>query len=98
MQSDPTRFVSGSDDGTVKLWNMRDNGAVSTIDSKANVCSVQLSPQNSNLLAFGSANQRAYLYDLRKVRTIRNINSFFACMSCCWSFLKDSESSCPAQS
>ena len=68
-QTDPTRFVSGSDDGTVRLWSMRDSAATATIDSKANVCSVQLSPTNSHLLAFGSANYRVYLYDLRKVRT-----------------------------
>ena len=67
VQTDPTRFVSGSDDGTVRLWSMRDAAATATIDSKANVCSVQLSPSNSHLLAFGSANYRAYLYDLRKV-------------------------------
>lgn len=46
---------------------MRDYASTATIDSKANVCSVQLSPHNANLLAFGSANYRVYLYDLRKV-------------------------------
>lgn len=46
---------------------MRDYAATATIDTKANVCSVQLSPQDANLLAFGSANYRVYLYDLRKV-------------------------------
>ena len=32
------------------------------------MCSVQFSPTNSNLMAFGSANYRVYLYDLRQVR------------------------------
>ena len=41
--------------------------AVACIDSKANVCSVQFSPMNSNLMAFGSANYRVYLYDLRNI-------------------------------
>ena len=67
LQTDPTRFVSGGDDGTVRLWSMRDYAATAVIDSKANVCSVQMSPHNANLLAFGSANYRVYLYDLRKV-------------------------------
>lgn len=67
MQTDPTRFVSGSDDGTVRLWSIADENAVATIDSKANVCSVQFSPTDSNLMAFGSANYRVYLYDLRQV-------------------------------
>ncbi len=38
------------------------------IDAKANVCSVQFSPVSSNLLAFGSANYRVYLYDLRQMQ------------------------------
>ena len=42
--------------------------AVACIDSKANVCSVQFSPVNSNLMAFGSANYRVYLYDLRNIQ------------------------------
>ncbi len=42
--------------------------AVACIDSKANVCSVQFSPTNSNLMAFGSANYRVYLYDLRNIQ------------------------------
>ena len=67
LQTDPTRFLSGSDDGTVRLWNMSDESAVACIDSKANVCSVQFCPNNSNLMAFGSANYRVYLYDLRQV-------------------------------
>lgn len=67
MQTDPTRFLSGSDDGTVRLWSIADESAVACIDSKANVCSVQFSPTDSNLMAFGSANYRVYLYDLRQV-------------------------------
>ena len=66
LQTDPTRFVSGGDDGTVRLWSMRDYAATAAIDTKANVCSVQMSPTDANLLAFGSANYRVYLYDLRK--------------------------------
>lgn len=65
--TDPTRFLSGSDDGTVRLWSIADESAVACIDSKANVCSVQFSPTNSNLMAFGSANYRVYLYDLRHI-------------------------------
>lgn len=49
---------------------MSDESAVACIDSKANVCSVQFCPNNSNLMAFGSANYRVYLYDLRQVRSL----------------------------
>jgi protein suppressor of PHYA-105 1 len=64
-QVDPTRLVSGSDDGTVKLWSVHSEASTATIETKVNVCSVQFSPTNSNLVAFGSANYRVYLYDLR---------------------------------
>ncbi len=64
-QADPTRLVSGSDDGTVKLWSISSEASVATIDTKVNVCCVQFSPTNSNLVAFGAANYRVYLYDLR---------------------------------
>ncbi len=60
--------MSGSDDGTVRLWSVREEAPVAAIDAKANVCSVQLSPLSSHLLAFGSANYRVYLYDLRHMK------------------------------
>lgn len=65
---DPARLLSGSDDGTVKLWTITQENSVMTIDSKANVCSVQFSPISSNLVAFGSANYHVYLYDLRNAQ------------------------------
>ena len=68
MQTDPTRFVSGGDDCTVRLWSIREEAPTAIIDAKANVCSVQFSPVSSNLLAFGSANYRVYLYDLRQMQ------------------------------
>lgn len=70
LQVDPTSFVSGSDDGTVRLWNLRQRASVACIDTKANVCSVQFSPTNPHILAFGSANYRLYLYDRRQVSHI----------------------------
>ena len=68
MQTDPMRFVSGGDDCTVRLWSIREEAPTAVIDAKANVCSVQFSPVDSNLLAFGSANYRVYLYDLRQMQ------------------------------
>ena len=81
LQTDPTRFLSGSDDGTVRLWSIADDSAVACIDTKANVCSVQFSPTQSNLMAFGSANYRVYLYDLRQVCT--EVPALYN--SCAWS-------------
>lgn len=39
--------------------------SAATITTKVNVCSVQFSPDVAHLIAAGSANSKAYLYDLR---------------------------------
>ena len=66
-QADPCTFASGSDDGTVRLWSLRHSAPTACMDTKANVCSVQWSPHNPHLLALGSANCRAFVYDRRQV-------------------------------
>ncbi|CAA7397245.1 unnamed protein product [Spirodela intermedia] len=66
--TDPTKLASGSDDGTVKLWNINQNGSTGTIKTKANVHSVQFPPDSAWSLAVGPANYRIYLYDLRSAR------------------------------
>lgn len=65
---DPTKFASGSDDCSVKLWSITERKCISTIRSFANVCSVQFSADSPHLLAFGSADYRTYCYDLRHTR------------------------------
>eukprot|EP00877_Chromochloris_zofingiensis_P000663 jgi/Chrzof1/10598/Cz05g04250.t1 len=62
---DPSRLVSSSDDGTVRLWSINQECSVGVIDLKANVCSVQFSPDSPNLIAAGSADYKLHLYDLR---------------------------------
>lgn len=62
---DPMRFVSGSDDATVRLWNVNQDASVMRLTAPANVCSVQFSPTDGNLLAAGCANHRVYLFDIR---------------------------------
>ena len=57
--------LSGSDDGTVRLWSVHDQSSVARIAAPANVCSVQFSPTDGHTIAFGCANYRVYLYDLR---------------------------------
>ncbi|WOL00774.1 hypothetical protein Cni_G09487 [Canna indica] len=64
----PTTLASGSDDCTVKLWNIHEKNCIKSIKSVANVCCVQFSPHSSHLLAFGSADYRIYCYDLRNTR------------------------------
>ncbi|XP_010541450.1 PREDICTED: protein SPA1-RELATED 2 [Tarenaya hassleriana] len=64
----PTKLASGSDDCSVKLWNINERNCLGTIRNIANVCCVQFSPHSSHLLAFGSADYRTYCYDLRNLR------------------------------
>lgn len=63
--ANPTLLASGSDDGSVKLWNINQGVSVGTIKTKANVCCVQFPSDSGNTLAFGSADHRIYYYDLR---------------------------------
>nr|KYP67387.1 Protein SPA1-RELATED 2 [Cajanus cajan] len=65
----PTKFASGSDDCTVKLWSISEKNCLGTIRSVANVCCVQFSAHSSHLLAFGSADYSTYCYDLRNLRS-----------------------------
>ncbi|XP_072995324.1 protein SPA1-RELATED 4-like isoform X1 [Typha latifolia] len=66
--ADPTKLASGSDDGSVKLWNINQAGSIGTIRTKANVCSVQFQPDSARSLIIGSADHKVYCYDLRNVR------------------------------
>ncbi|KAJ1416165.1 WD40/YVTN repeat-like-containing domain superfamily [Sesbania bispinosa] len=65
----PTKFASGSDDCTVKLWSISERNCLGTIRNVANVCCVQFSGHSSHLLAFGSADYSTYCYDLRNLRS-----------------------------
>lgn len=38
---DPTRLVSGSDDGTIKMWTLNQEGSVASIDCKVHTHSVR---------------------------------------------------------
>ena len=62
---DPTRLVSGGDDGEVRVWSLSQRDAAAKIQTRANVCSVQFSPENANVVAVASADCGAYVYDLR---------------------------------
>ncbi|KAL7183170.1 hypothetical protein ACSBR1_041783 [Camellia fascicularis] len=66
-QVDPTKLASGSDDFSVKLWNINERNSLCTIRNIANVCCVQFSAHSTHLLAFGSSDYKTYCYDLRNV-------------------------------
>jgi WD40 repeat protein len=61
----PSPACSGSDDGSVRLWSVHEASSVQRIAAPANVCSVQFSPTDSHTIAYGCANYRVYLHDLR---------------------------------
>lgn len=66
----PSLLLSGSDDNTVRLWDVDRQGASAmTLQTTANVCCVKFNPYESNEFAFGSADHNVYSYDLRHPKT-----------------------------
>ncbi len=64
--ADPRVFASGSDDGRVKIWTTAQPNSVVTIGNGcANVCSVKFQPDNTYMLAYGSADHSVHYYDVR---------------------------------
>ncbi|XP_057951919.1 WD repeat-containing protein RUP2 [Malania oleifera] len=69
---DPVTGASGSDDGTMQLWDPRCDGggsvaAVQPGGSRSPVCSVEFNPFGGALVVAGSADRKAYGYDIRKM-------------------------------
>jgi len=46
----------------VRVWSISQRSSVAVIQNKANVCSVQFSPMNANVVAFGSADYKVGAY------------------------------------
>ncbi|XP_050386374.1 protein SUPPRESSOR OF PHYA-105 1 [Argentina anserina] len=67
-QADPTKFASGSDDFSVRLWHVKEENSINTIWNPANVCFVQFSAYSSHLLILGCADYKIYGYDLRHTK------------------------------
>ncbi len=63
----PSLLASACEDGTARLWTHHTDSHVALIAprSQAALCSAVFSPTDSNLLALGSADHNAYVYDLR---------------------------------
>lgn len=64
---DPTRLLSASDDGTTRVWSITQRRECMVINdpNQANICSVNSSRMDSNLIAVGSADHKVHVYDLR---------------------------------
>ncbi|PSR93435.1 WD repeat-containing protein [Actinidia chinensis var. chinensis] len=70
--SDPGIGASGSDDGTVQMWDPRCEGgncvaSVQPNPARSSVCCVEFNPFGGALLAVGCADRRAYGYDVRRM-------------------------------
>lgn len=61
---DNNLLISGSDDGRLKQWSVKDRQSVFTLDAKANICTVQYHPDGT-LFAFGAADHNIYVHDIR---------------------------------
>ncbi|XP_064982733.1 WD repeat-containing protein RUP2-like [Musa acuminata AAA Group] len=61
--------ASGSDDGTVQLWDSRcaDGGCTAVARADGAVCSVEFDPEGGPWVGVGSADRHAYVFDLRAV-------------------------------
>ncbi|CAG0899502.1 unnamed protein product [Darwinula stevensoni] len=70
---DTKLIASGSDDSRVKLWATNLEHSVSTIEAKANVCSVKFNPDSRYHVAFGSADHCVHYYDLRNLKMPLNL-------------------------
>ncbi|XP_015057061.1 WD repeat-containing protein RUP2-like [Solanum pennellii] len=72
--SDPVLGASGSDDGTMQMWDPRcgDNGKClamvqPTKEYSTPVCCVEFNPFKGPIVAVGCADRRVYAYDTRKM-------------------------------
>ncbi|KAK3220753.1 hypothetical protein Dsin_014723 [Dipteronia sinensis] len=70
---DPAVGASGSDDGTMQMWDPRCDGGgtcVATVQpsaARSSVCCVEFNPFSGALVAVGCADRKAYGYDVRKM-------------------------------
>ncbi|MBA0682153.1 hypothetical protein Goari_023893 [Gossypium aridum] len=71
---DPFVGASGSDDGTMQMWDPRCGGEggecvakVQPAAARSSVCCVEFSPFGDSLIALGCADRMAYAYDVRKM-------------------------------
>jgi len=65
---DPRLLASGSDDAMVKLWSTNQQRSIANLKANVNVCCVKFCPENTYVIAFGSADHCVHYYDFRNPR------------------------------
>ncbi|KAF5204460.1 Ubiquitin ligase protein cop1 protein [Thalictrum thalictroides] len=71
--SSPTVGASGSDDGTMQMWDARcdaNESAMAMVQpsmSHSPICSVEFDQYGGELIAMGCADRKAYVYDIRNM-------------------------------
>ncbi|KAK1441482.1 hypothetical protein QVD17_07405 [Tagetes erecta] len=65
----PVVGASGSDDGTMQMWDPRLDGGkcVGTVEFTSPVCCVEFSPFGGAFVAIGCADRKGYIYDVRNI-------------------------------
>lgn len=65
----PSVFASGSDDCSLRLWDVKQHQHAWTADLGANVCGVAFSPWDEHTVACGTAAHSISIYDVRNNKT-----------------------------
>lgn len=88
--SNPNLLSSSSDDGCVKVWCFNQSESVTTIKTRANICTVQFNPFIGDQIAFGSSDHNVYYYDLRyAARPLMILNGHKKAVACLQFLTKD---------
>lgn len=65
----PAVFASGSDDWSLRLWDVKQQQHAWAADLGANVCGVAFSPWDEHIVACGTAAHSISIYDVRNNKT-----------------------------
>lgn len=79
---EPTNLLSGSQDGSMKLWDIRDPSKAATFDAQSEVRDVQFSPFYPYYFASALENGNILIWDMRKSAPERRITAHNGLISC----------------
>lgn len=71
--SNPNQLFSGSDDKTIKVWDIRTDECVRTLKDRATVYSVAVNPRNGKTCAWVNGNNELSLWDIGHGKIIKTV-------------------------